>query len=66
LRETGGVIIPMNIPMRPMLLRIAGKLTRRIFVWHYATAFNHLLAPNPNLESLVKDVRYYAAHGIDG
>lgn len=30
LRETGGVIIPMNIPMRPGLLRVAGKLTRPI------------------------------------
>jgi hypothetical protein len=30
LRETGGVIIPMNVPMRPTLLRIAGKLTRPV------------------------------------
>jgi glycolate oxidase len=30
LRETGGVIIPMNVPMRPSLLRIAGALTRRV------------------------------------
>ena len=30
LKETGGVIIPMNIPMRPALLRMAGKLTRRV------------------------------------
>jgi len=30
LKETGGVIIPMNVPMRPGLLRIAGKLTRRV------------------------------------
>jgi glycolate oxidase len=30
LKETGGVIIPMNIPMRPALLRFAGKLTRRV------------------------------------
>jgi len=30
LKETGGVIIPMNIPMRPALLRIAGRLTRRV------------------------------------
>jgi glycolate oxidase len=28
LKETGGVIIPMNIPMRPGLLRVAGRLTR--------------------------------------
>jgi glycolate oxidase len=30
LKETGGVIIPMNIPMRPALLRIAGALTKNI------------------------------------
>jgi len=30
LRETGGVIIPMNLPMRPMVLKIAGKLTKNI------------------------------------
>ena len=30
LEETGGVIIPMNIPLRPGLLRAAGKLTRQI------------------------------------
>ncbi|MCX6033038.1 MAG: FAD-binding oxidoreductase [Chloroflexi bacterium] len=27
LRETGGVIIPMNLPMRPGVLKLAGKLT---------------------------------------
>ena len=30
LAETGGVIIPMNIPLRPGLLRAAGKLTRGV------------------------------------
>jgi hypothetical protein len=30
LAETGGVIIPMNIPLRPGLLRTAGKLTRHV------------------------------------
>jgi len=30
LHETGGVIIPMNLPMRPTVLKIAGKLTRKI------------------------------------
>jgi len=30
LKETGGVIIPMNVPIRPTLLRIAGKLTKHI------------------------------------
>lgn len=43
-----------------------GKLTRRIFVWHYITNFAHYLAPNQNLDGLVKDIRYYAAHGVNG
>jgi hypothetical protein len=42
------------------------KLTRRIFIWHYGTAFNHYLAPNPNLNGLAKDIKYYAAHGVNG
>ena len=42
------------------------KLTQRIFIWHYGTAFNHYLAPNPNLNGLAKDIKYYAAHGVNG
>jgi len=30
LRETGGVIIPMNLPMRPRVLKLAGKLTKNV------------------------------------
>jgi hypothetical protein len=42
------------------------KLAKHVFIWHYGTNFWHYLAPNPNLDSLVKDFRYYTAHGIDG
>jgi hypothetical protein len=42
------------------------KLTRNIFIWHYATAFNHYLAPNPNLNGLAKDIKFYAVHGVNG
>jgi hypothetical protein len=42
------------------------RLAKHVWVWHYGTNFWHYLAPNPNLEGLVKDLRYYAAHGIDG
>ena len=42
------------------------KLTRRIFIWHYATNFAHYLAPNQNLEGLAKDIKHYAAHGVNG
>jgi len=30
LRETGGIIIPMNLPMRPALLKLAGRLTKNV------------------------------------
>lgn len=42
------------------------KLTRNIFIWHYATDFAHYLAPNPNLAGLAKDIKFYAAHGVNG
>lgn len=37
-----------------------------IWVWHYSVNFWNYLAPNPNLEAMVKDIRYYAKHGVDG
>ena len=30
LHETGGVIIPMNLPLRPAVLKLAGRLTRNV------------------------------------
>jgi hypothetical protein len=42
------------------------RLSRRVFIWHYATDFGHYLAPNPNLAGLAKDIRFYAAHGVNG
>jgi FAD/FMN-containing dehydrogenase len=30
LRETGGVIIPMNLPLRPRILKLAGKLAKNV------------------------------------
>ena len=30
LRETGGVIIPMNLPMRPSILKLAGRITKNV------------------------------------
>jgi hypothetical protein len=42
------------------------QLARRLFVWHYATNFHHYVAPNPNLEGLARDIKCYAARGVDG
>lgn len=42
------------------------KVTSRIFIWHYATNFGHYLAPNQNLLGLAKDIKTYAAKGVNG
>lgn len=42
------------------------RIARSVWVWHYGVNFWDYLAPNPNLESLVADIRYYAARGVNG
>lgn len=42
------------------------RIARHVWVWHYGVNFWDYLAPNPNLEALVSDIRYYAAHGVNG
>ncbi|MBP6964516.1 MAG: DUF4838 domain-containing protein [Armatimonadetes bacterium] len=42
------------------------KVTDNIFIWHYAANFAHYIAPCQNLDGLVKDIRYYAAHNVRG
>lgn len=42
------------------------KLAKRVFIWHYATNFAHYIAPNHNLNGLAKDIKYYAARGLNG
>jgi hypothetical protein len=48
--------------------RMAGweKITDRITIWDYYTDFNHYFAPFPNLESVIKNPRYYADHKCIG
>lgn len=42
------------------------KLTKRVYIWHYATNFWHYLVPCQNLEGLAKDIKYYTSHGVNG
>ncbi len=42
------------------------KLTKRIFIWHYATNFAHYIAPNQNLAGLATDIKSYSAQGVNG
>ncbi len=42
------------------------KLTKRVYIWHYATNFAHYLTPCQNLDGLAKDIKYYTSHGVNG
>lgn len=42
------------------------RICKNVFVWHYGVNFWSYLAPNPNLESIAKDIRYYNKHGLRG
>ena len=42
------------------------RIAKSVWVWHYGVNFWDYLAPNPNLGPLVDDIRYYAAHGVNG
>ncbi len=42
------------------------KLTKRIFIWHYATNFAHYIAPNQNLVGLARDIKHYGRSGVNG
>jgi len=41
-------------------------VSKHLFIWHYGVNFWHYLAPNPNLTAMANDIKYYAAHGVDG
>ncbi len=41
-------------------------VTPNLHVWHYRVNIWHYLAPNPNLESLAGDIKWYAEHGVSG
>ncbi len=41
-------------------------VSKNLWIWHYGTNFWHYLAPNPNLEPLARDLRYYAEKGVNG
>lgn len=42
------------------------KVAKNLWVWHYGTNFWHYLAPNPNLEALARDIKFYNFHGVNG
>lgn len=43
-----------------------GKLTDQLYIWHYATNFQHFLLPFPDFRELSADMRLYKKSGVKG
>ena len=43
-----------------------GKLTDRIFIWHYATDFSNYLMPFPNFIEFTQAIKTYSHSGVKG
>ena len=43
-----------------------GKLTNRIWIWDYVTAFGNYVEPFPNLNVLKANIQFFANHGVSG
>ena len=56
---------PNNAPFQTDMEAWA-KISNRTYIWNYVTNFRHYVAPFPNWEVLVANVRYFAAHGVKG
>lgn len=42
------------------------KISEHVDIWDYATNFAHWLAPNPNMDVLADNIRFFAESGVDG
>ena len=42
------------------------KISKKLWIWDYATNFSHPLVPFPNIHVLNPNIRYYAAHKVKG
>ncbi len=47
-------------------LRAWGKITDRLYVWHYNTNFAHYLLPFPDFDELAADLALYKRNGVAG
>ncbi len=43
-----------------------GRLTDRIYIWHYCTNFSNYPLPMPDFDELAGNVRIYVDHGVRG
>lgn len=42
------------------------RICSRIYIWNYTTNFAAYLSPYPNFDSIAKDIRFFASHGVLG
>ncbi|MFA6815423.1 MAG: DUF4838 domain-containing protein [Lentisphaeria bacterium] len=42
------------------------KISKKLWIWDYATNFSHPLIPFPNIQVLSPNIRYYVAHNVTG
>lgn len=42
------------------------RICDRIYIWNYTTNFAAYLSPYPNFDSIPKDIRFFASHGVKG
>ncbi|MFA6816497.1 MAG: DUF4838 domain-containing protein [Lentisphaeria bacterium] len=42
------------------------KISKKLWIWDYATNFSHPLVPFPNIQVLSPNIRYYATHNVKG
>ncbi len=54
-----------NEPARDLLLSWA-EISPHMFIWSYCTNFKKVMFPHPNWNSLAEDLRFFAAHNVQG
>jgi hypothetical protein len=47
-------------------LKAWNKISNRLYVWHYVTNFHHYPLPFPNLNAIVKDMKFYNKNSVKG
>ncbi len=58
-----------ELPAQPALLENFlgwSRITNQLYMWTYATNFRYHDLPSPNPESIGRNLRFYAEHGVKG
>lgn len=43
-----------------------GKITKKIYIWDYTTNFYHYLLPNPNLDAIFENTKFFVKNNVKG